>query len=300
MSIKIIQNPYSARWASKSKTDEIIETFKSLDLDFDLSITEYPKQATEIAREAVDQGYDTVIAAGGDGTINEVLNGIIGAIGDSEAPKFGILPVGTANDLAANLNIPININEAAKVIASGKTKKIDIIQVNDSYFINNAGLGLEPTTTLIQEEIKLFKGTLRYLIAVLIGIIRNPQWEMELEWDDGEYHGPVTLLSVGNCAKTGGLFYTVPHALPFDGKLSFIHGYVPTRLKILKVFPMILKPEKGNITEHPDVFEIHTTHLKVKTKPGTPAHADGEIIAKSRMDFEYTVHPSRIPILIAD
>jgi diacylglycerol kinase (ATP) len=215
-------------------------------------------------------------------------------------PNLGVLPLGTANDLVHNLNLPLDLPGAAKVIAEGKTRKIDVCQVNDRYFINNAGLGLEPYTTTVQEKMKRVQGNLRYILATLLSIMKNPQWEGKLAWDDGKYEGPVTMVSIGNCALTGGVFYTVPHAQPFDGKLTFVYGNIQSRLKILQVLPRTMKPGEGNYVEHPAVHEHECTWLKVKLNPGTPAHTDGELFAYDIQELEYKVHPAKLPILIGE
>jgi diacylglycerol kinase family enzyme len=131
-----------------------------------------------------------------------------------------------------------------------------------------------------------------------VGIIRNPQWEMRLEWDDDKYKGPATMVSVSNNPRTGGVFYTVPHADPFDGKLSFIYGSAPTRRQIIRLLPRMFKPDEGNITESPVVHEIHSTWLKVHTKPGTPVHSDGEVFEMDIQDLEYKILPGILPTLI--
>ncbi len=121
---------------------------------------------------------------------------------------------------------------------------------------------------------------------------------MDLTWDEGSYHGPVTLVSVGNNPRTGGVFYTVPNADPFDGRLSFVYGSVPTRSEILRILPRTMQPGEGNYTQHPAVNEIHTKWLKIRTQPATPLHTDGELIDMATHTLEYRVHPERIPILI--
>jgi diacylglycerol kinase family enzyme len=120
---------------------------------------------------------------------------------------------------------------------------------------------------------------------------------MKMEWDDGSYEGAVTLISIGNAPLTGGVFYTVPHADPFDGKLSAIYGHISTRLKILTALPKIMRKNKGNIAEHPAVQPINCTWLKVTTEPPTPAHADGEIFETSISALEYKIHPAQLPII---
>jgi diacylglycerol kinase family enzyme len=147
---------------------------------------------------------------------------------------------------------------------------------------------------------KRVKGVLRYLLATLVAIARNPQWQMDLEWDGGEYHGPVTLVSVGNNPRTGGIFYTVPNASPFDGKLSFVYGHVPTRLEILRTLPKLMKPNVGNYTEHPAVHEVHTSWLRIHTEPSTPAHTDGEIFDLAIQDLDFQISPASVPILLPE
>jgi diacylglycerol kinase (ATP) len=298
MTIKIIFNPYSARWTSLKRQSEMIAALEAANIDFDISTTEKPGHGIEQTKKAIKEGFKTIIAAGGDGTIQEVLNGIMKSSYALTLPTLGFIPLGTANDLIANLKLPTDINKAVKIISSGKTRLIDICQVNEHYFLNNAGLGLEPYITTVQERIKYPRGIPRYLLATIIGIAHNPQWEVEIKWDDGEYTGPVTMISVGNGARTGGLFYTVPNAYPFDGKLTFVYGSIQSRLEILKTLFMVMKPKEGNYTEHPAVNQIHCTWVKVHINPGTPAHSDGELFSKNINQLQYKIHPKALPIII--
>jgi diacylglycerol kinase family enzyme len=131
-----------------------------------------------------------------------------------------------------------------------------------------------------------------------MGIAQNPQWTMHIEWEDGEYEGPVTLVSVGINPLTGGLFYMTPHADPFDGLLTFVHGYISTRLQILRILPRTMKPGEGSFIEHPAVNEIHSPWIRIRTTTPTPLHADGEIQSESVRQLEYKILPSCIPVLM--
>ena len=297
MKTKIILNPYSARWRARKRKQEVETALQAAGISYELALTDKPGHAIHLAAEAISQGFDNIVAAGGDGTISEVVNGMMQGSRNAELPNLGILPLGTANDLVVNLGLPIDLSEAAHIISSGVTKKLDLCQVNERYFLNNAGLGLESYISTIQNNMKGVQGIARYLLATLVGIMRNPQWDMKLEWDDGSYEGPVTLISIGNAPLTGGVFYTVPHADPFDGQLSAIFGHIPTRVKILMALPKILRKEKGNITEHPAVERINCTWLRVSTFPDTPAHADGEIFETAINLLEYKILPAHLPIL---
>ncbi len=297
MPAKVILNPYSARWQGGERQAEIEAALRAAGIEFDIDPTTGPGHASELASKAVEQGFSPIIGAGGDGTLSEVINGMLAGDAEGEVP-FGMMPVGTANDLADNLGWPKKLAEAARLIAAGRTRRMDVCEVNGRYFVNNAGLGLEPFVSTIQASMTRLRGNLRYMVAALQGIMANPQWQMSLEWDEGNYEGPATLVSIGNCARTGGIFFTVPHADPFDGKLSFILGHIPKRLGILRAFPMIMKPAEGNISEHPDVQEFHTTQLRVRTQPTTPYHADGEVIAEAESSFEFRIQPGRLPIIV--
>ena len=294
---RVILNPFSGRGDAGRRKDHLVSALAAAGVDTELTLTEGPRHAITLAREGVEQGYSPILAAGGDGLVSEVVNGIGQAAGQSPWPTLGILPMGTANDLVDNLGLPTDLAEMAGLIAAGKSRLLDVCQVNEHYFVNNGGLGLESFISVLQNQMTWARGTLRYLLATLRGIAHNPQWEMKLEWDSGSYEGPVTMISIGNTPRTGEIFYTVPHADPFDGKLTFVYGHIPTRLKILQVLPKTMKPGAGNYTEHPAVFEIETEWLNVHAKSPTPMHADGEIVSFGVQDLAYRVLPACLPIL---
>lgn len=298
MAMKVILNPYAGRWLAQARKDELEAELTRAGVDFELEVTEGPGHGLEIASQAVKQGFNPIIAAGGDGTYSEVVNGIAEANGNDGSVVFGVIPLGSANDLVDNLKLPKDMPAAVQVLTDGHTRRMDLCMVNDRYFDNNAAIGLEPYITLIQQRIKRLKGSFRYLTATLIGVMDKPQWEMSLEWEGGKYSGPVTLVTVGNSPRTGGIFYMTPHADPFDGLLTFVHGYMPTRRKILSLLPRTMKPGEGSYVENPSIHEISSPWLKVKSKQPSPAHADGEIFSEQIYELDYRVFPQSLPILM--
>ncbi len=298
MTAKVILNPYSGRWRALARKPEAEAALHMAGIEYELAQTEGPGHAEQLAGQAVREGFCPIIAAGGDGTYGEVVNGMVRAFetGAPEVP-LGLLPLGTANDLVENLKLPVDLNAAARLIAKGKTRRMDLCMVNGRYFDNNAAIGLEPYITLIHQKIQRLKGNLRYLVATLRGVMDKPSWIMHLAWEGGRYEGPISLVTVGNCPRTGGLFYVTPHADPFDGKLTFVYAFLPTRRQILQVLPRLMKPGPGNYTEHPAVHEIHSPWLKVHSEQPTPMHADGEIQSTSIQDLEYRVWPGKIQVL---
>ena len=296
----VILNPFSGRGAAGDRKREVAAALDQADLKYEIILTEAPRHATTLAREAVAAGKSPIIAGGGDGLIGEVINGIGQAVGDGEWPVFGVLPLGTANDLVDNLRLPRDLMDVAHRIASKKTVNLDICMVNEHFFLNNAGLGLESHVSILQNQMTWAKGDLRYILAALRGIMHNPQWVMRLEWDSGSYEGPVTMISIGNGARTGGVFYTVPHADPFDGKITFVYGHVDSRLSIIRIFPALMKPDQGNYVEHPAIHEVDTTWLKVTAEPTTPMHADGEILSTAITEINFKILPGKLPFLFGE
>src|SRR5512136_1447185 len=206
MTAKIILNPYAGRWKGLQKRGEVESALKTLGVEFELVLTEAPNHGVELAVQAVKDGFSPIISAGGDGSVSEVMNGMVKASQklNIEPIPLGMLPLGTANDLMVNLGLPTDIPGAARVIAQGYTQRIDLGEVTAwdtsksaskvRYFDNNSAIGLEPSITLIQQRISFLRGTIRYLVAAILGVAKNPQWSMHLEWDGGNYDGPATLV----------------------------------------------------------------------------------------------------------
>ena len=300
MKIKILLNPYSNRWNSQQRWTEAESALRATQLDFDLSVSEHADHLVDLAADAVRGGYSTLIIAGGDGSVGEVVNGT--ARGWNEKSAFpvtlGILPLGTANDLADNIGIPRDLASAAKVISNRKTRRVDLGKCNERYFLNNSGAGLEPYVTTKQEKIKWISGVPRYLVAAVQGIMDKPTWHARLEWDDGSYEGPLSLVSIGNGYRTGGIFFMTPHADPFDGKLTFVHGYRATRLGLFQALPRAMKPGEGSFVEMDGMYEIHCTHLKIRFDKPSPVHTDGELFDEWLTDLEYKIFPSCVQMLV--
>ena len=151
MSITIILNPYANRWKGLEQKPKIQAAFEDAGVEVEMLTTESAGHGTELAFEVVEAGTDGVIAAGGDGTINEVMNGMMKSDKGPKTP-LGVIPIGTANDLANNLSLPLDYEGAAAMVKAGKQMQVDLISVNGRYFSNNAGLGLEPYVSTVQNK----------------------------------------------------------------------------------------------------------------------------------------------------
>lgn len=290
----VILNPYSNRWKAKQRWPEAEAALRRAGVEFELFEMQGPGDGIRLAEQAARQGYIPIISAGGDGGTGEVLNGLFRASSEGVLGPLGVLPLGTANDLAHNIGLPLDLEAAAQAIAAGKTRRFDLGQANDWVFHNNSAVGLEPVVTQWNARMVRWKGLLRYLAAALRAIASGPRWEARLKWDDGEYAGPLSLTSVGNCPVTGGLFRMAPAADPQDGKLTFVYAYAPSRLKMLSLLPRAIN---GSYVNDPAVHQHHTTRLSIELNPGSPIQVDGELRSEDLTRVEYRVLPARLDIL---
>jgi diacylglycerol kinase (ATP) len=300
MTAKIILNPYSNRWNARKRWPEAEAALNAAGVDFEMVVSERPRHVVELAEQAARQGFSPIVAAGGDGTIGDVVNGLARAAKSDQdlLGPVGILALGTANDLAFNLDYPLDLLAAAQVIKAGKTKLMDVGRVNDLFFANNSAAGLEPYVTTKQVRITWISGIFRYLVAAVWAIMERPKWVANIKWDDGEYNGPISLVTIGNGSRSGGVFYMIPHADPFDGKLTFVYGYRSTRRAMLATLPRAMKPAVGSYVEMEGIFEQNATWIKVHLENPSPANTDGELFSAAIQDLEYRIYPQRLQILM--
>jgi diacylglycerol kinase (ATP) len=299
MTAKVILNPYSNRWNSQKRWTEIDSALKAAGIDFHLAISEKKGQIVDLAEHAVLERFSPVIIAGGDGSIGDAANGLIRAALSTQTfiPPLGIMPTGSANDVAYVLGLPTDLHEAAKVIAAGKTRVMDLGKLNDHYFVNNSAAGLEPYVTLKHEKIQWLKGMGRYLVAAVQAIMEKPEWNGEVKWDGGEYKGAFSFISIGNGRRTGGFFMT-PHADPFDGKLTLAFGYRGTRLGLFQALPRAFNEDKGSYVEMDGMKEVHATRISIHLEQPSPAHTDGELFPQWIQDFEYEIFPAGLSVIV--
>ncbi len=295
MTAKVILNPYSGRWLARKRRPEMEAALHGAGIDYELVETTAPGEGVPLAEAAARQGFSPIIAAGGDGALGEVINGLRRAAPDGVLGPLGLMPLGTANDLVHNLGLPLDLKAMAAAIAGGKTRRIDLGQANEWVFDNNSAVGLEPVVTQYNIRMVRLRGVVRYLVAALRAINQQPTWTMRLEWDDGGYEGPISLVTVGNCAVTGGLFRMAPAADPTDGKLTFVYAYAASKLKMLSLLPRAIS---GEYVKDPAVHQHHTTRLHISMTPDSPIQVDGELRSHGLSEVTYISLPARLDVLV--
>lgn len=299
MSIKILLNPYSNRWNAQKRWPEAQAALQAAGLEYSLDVSQSAGGLEPLAIRAVEDGFKTVVVAGGDGSIGEVVNGLAaGWRTTEEFPiRLGVLPMGSANDFAYAVGLPTSLQEAARVIATGRARAIDLGKCNERYFLNNSGAALEPYVTTKQERIQWIKGIARYLVAAVWAIMDKPEWDSSVQWDDGEFRGPLSLVSVGNGRRTGGFFMT-PDADPCDGKLTLAFGYRATRWGLFSALPRAFQEGKDSYIHLPGMQELNATRVKVHFDRPSPVHVDGVLFKDWLTDLEYRIFPATVPVLL--
>lgn len=298
MKAKIILNPYANRWGAKKRVTAVEEACRTAGLDFDLTIIPEPRYGTRLALESVDAGYDMVIAAGGDGTVNEVVNGLILAAGDGPTIPFGVLPIGTGNDFNDMAKLPRNLNDAARSFVAGNTKQIDAGKVSFDgtihYFDNNCAAAMEPLVTIENERLVKLSGNIRYIVALIKALAKLKAWDMKITWEGGGYEGPIYLLSICNSPRTGGLFPMAPDASLNDGLFDFVLAPEISKLTVLAVLARLFR---GTHIHHKDVTYGRSPYLSIESKPGSPIHADGEVLTEAASEIFYNILPGKITLV---
>lgn len=292
--LKMIMNPNADMgnaWKFAADLRHLVEAFA----DVQWSGTVYPTHAKELAQQAGEEGFDIVVAMGGDGTAHEVVNGLM-TIPAEKRPKFAIVPLGSGNDYAASLGIGPDAAEAINVIRAGHSKKIDLFLIEDEegrkeYVDNTANIGFGGSVTIYSHTIPVIRGFLMYLIAVLQTIFSNYTiMNVEIKTDENEWQDEVLMIALNNGPREGGGFVTGPDAKNDDGILNFCIAQKVSRLMMLRLLPEFMK---GSQERFKPVYMGTFKHMEIKSDKPLVLHTDGEVFA----GFSHDVHYLKIDLL---
>jgi diacylglycerol kinase (ATP) len=234
-------------------------------------------------------GIDLVVAGGGDGTMNAVA----GAIRDTGLP-LGILPLGTANDLARSLSIPVNPVEAARVIAVGGVRQLDLGNVNGHAFLNVASIGfsVDLARQLTSEAKKRF-GVLGYAAAASRILSQSRPFTAYIEHDGTVEEVRTMQMSVGNGRFYGGGMTVESSATPFDGRLDFYSLEVEHWWELVRLAPAL---RRGTHGQHANVRAFGTTELTIRTRRPHLVNTDGELLTSTPAHF--TISRAALPVFV--
>jgi YegS/Rv2252/BmrU family lipid kinase len=298
--ILVILNPAAARGAAGLRAGEISRALAAQGLRCELVRTERPLHATELAAAACGR-YDVVVAAGGDGTGNEVLNGLL-AGGGASIPALGLLCVGRGNDFAYGAGLPADLEEGCAVLAGGARRPMDVGLLSSPqiggprYFGNGIGIGFDTIVTLEAGKMKRFHGFLGYVLGSLKTMFlyyRAPRVAITCSGQSREQKS--ILISVMNGRRMGGTFYMTPEARNDDGLLDLCIAGEPRRLVMLGI---ILKYMRGAQASSRHIRFDRAARVEIRALEGELAlHADGEVLGTAVRELSVECLPQRILVV---
>ncbi len=251
--------------------------------------TQRPGHATELARAAAARSQ-VVCAVGGDGTVSEVMNGLM-----PDPVPLVVIPTGSGNDFASLVDCPGSPAQLEQVIAQGTGLRMDVIDCGDRYCANSIGIGFEAMVTYHSLSIRNLRGLPLYLAAVFKALRTLDRIQYRIDVDsrtvaDGEY----LLISVGNGPRAGGGFYINPRATPVDGKIDICAARRMSRLRLLTILPSAISG--GHLDQRG--IEFHRGEsITISADHPFPIHIDGEYLGRREKPLELHILKRRLPVL---
>ena len=242
--------------------------------DKDVIYTERPSHATEIAAAA--EGYETIVSVGGDGTVNEVLQGVMR---NESRPALALIPAGTGNDVGRNVGIN-SVNDAFKALNEHHTEKYDLLEAEYGeerrYSFLYTTFGFSGSHRVKPWMKRLLGPKIAYYLATFLEIILYHPLDMIIKWDEGQFNGKAVIVIVANVERSGGGSMVIgPGATPIDGKMTVT--IVPFKSKFDMLFRKFPKTPTGEIIHEPEVLFFQANAISVSSSPPADMDMDGEI-----------------------
>lgn len=294
--IKIILNPVAGRGYSGRVESEISRCLKEEGLDFDLVHTEKKGHAIELAEQAVYDGFEIIAAAGGDGTTNEVINGLMAASERGGKVNFtlALFPTGSGNDFSYSAGVPTDFQQVCRLIANGKTRIVDLGRVTvpgkePRFFDNQLGIGFDGVVTLEARKFKRVRGMALYLPVVLKTVfLTNKAARVTIEYDNKKLELATVQVSIANGIREGGGFYMAPGAKLDDGYFDLIIVGEIGKLAMLGIIPKFMK---GTHIQHKATTTLRAKKVTITSEDDLVAHFDGEMLCTDGHRIECEIVP---------
>lgn len=293
MRMLIIANPLSGKGAAKRVMPKVKDFFNKNYIETDIYFTKGQNDATIAAKNAMKSGrYDIMVASGGDGTVNEVVNGIVG-VGQKKKVKFGIIPLGTENVLAQETGIPFDPIKASSVIMGMKSRKMDVGRANGRYFVLMAGIGFDAhVATKVEPLLKKLIGSAAYQLTAWNELFNYKHSELEITID-GHKRVKGSYVVIGNTKLYGAKLKITHLANIYDGLLDVCI------FKGKDVFSFIRFALGAMTRQHLRLGDIEYHKAKnvlIKSRPKALCHVDCEVIGTTPINIE--VVPKAIDLIV--
>lgn len=300
----IILNPHAAKGRAAQQEAQIRELFTQLDFPFEIVRTEAPLHASQLAADALLDGKKLIVAAGGDGTLNEIVDGLMSTaiakeLSFDQLPIIGILPVGRGNDFGYVAKVPRNLKQAVQLIVEQKWQRIDCGKLTGGlfpqgrFFINGVGLGFEPAVNFVASSFTKVSGMASYLLAFAKLMTKYPQpVRVELTNDTETISFDTQQISICNGRRMGSAFIMAPYAEINDGLLDICFANQP--IKKNQILWYALKFFNGSQMKSSRFSMMRGKKVTVQSAGDLPIHTDGEEVCRACRHLEVEIFPSAL------
>jgi len=286
----LIVNPSAGRGAGERLASAVRARLQERDLRCEVRLTRAPGEATALVAAALRDGADCVAVAGGDGTVNEAVNGYVGTARADQA--LAVIPVGTGNDFAKMLGVGGDWRLACERIAAGRRRRVDLGRCNGRIFANGIGAGFDAQVALEANGIRWLRGNAVYGVALARTLLlRYATPHARIVHDAGVLEGRITMMAAANGTTYGGAFRMAPDADIADGLLDLVVADSLSRIGILGLVPHVMR---GTHVGRAGVTVLRTKRVVVETDEPLVVHADGEIIDRAARRLEVDVLPGAL------
>jgi YegS/Rv2252/BmrU family lipid kinase len=247
--------------------------------------------------------HDVIVAAGGDGTVHEVINGMMQACvknGHMEnMAALGVLPIGSGNDFVKMLNVPVHLHKALHILQQKKTMPVDIGQISvdgnhTRFFDNNIGVGFDAYVNYESIKIRHLRGVAIYLTAVIKSIFKYKAPLMHVEINGETFERRILMMTIGNGTCSGGGFYITPHAKVDDGFFDVCSIDAMGKARMLSSLVKVMKGTHLNIN---GVKLQRAVEVYIRSKEALPIHADGEVVSLDAHEIKLKILPSALQVI---
>lgn len=268
-------------------------------LNFEVCITARQGEAVTLSQKAADNGVELIVSVGGDGTVNEIVNGIMKSKND---PALGIIPLGWANDFIKSTNIPSDIMEACKILVRGKIKKIDIGIINEKiYFANICGVGFDAEVAQLANQMKNKHPNLHILSAFVyvfatVKKLLSPFscHNVKIKFDGQEIYSKILFIAISNGKFYGGRFKITPEAILDDGLFEVCTVEEMGRFKYLSIIPKVFKGTHASIK---GVNFYRAKEVVIQSSEPILAQVSGEVI-EGQKNYIITLLPKSLKLIV--
>jgi diacylglycerol kinase (ATP) len=301
----VILNPAAGRGVAGRKRTELEAALRASDLTYTFYTTHARGGATELTYQALKQGFDCVVACGGDGTINEVVNGLVGSrqLGLGQA-RLGLVPLGTGSDFVRALEgfTDGDLYEAIRRITTGKTRPVDVGQIRveagqqvlERVFINGLGAGIDALVAVEVSKIPWLSGLAAYVVASLRALTIYRPGEMTVRYDGNELRRKLLFATLGNGRFQGGGFQMTPSGRVDDGLLDLCAVNSLPLHQIARHYPKLIK---GTHVRLSVVTTAQVRKVEIRSTTPFPVATDGEVVATDATRVQVEVLPGAVQLL---